>query len=298
VTDAGFCSINVGTTLLAPSGITSVSIVGNNSFCSSNGGSISISVTDGQSPFTYTIINSTGGTTSIASVLSNYTFSNLPADTYDVSIQDSTGCGYTEQIIISTQASFNVTTQVTGTTCNSNNGIILVEKTSGGTTPFDYILDNTISYLDTAATAVTFNNVSSGTHNIKVIDATGCTQSFEVFVPVSSKLDFSLYKTSCGSGNQGTLTTFISSGNPPFTFNWSSNVSGNPQNIIVSGLTAGTYSVTVVDSNGCSLSKSTNIICDSKYSSFETYIMGSEPLTLQPATKCGIIQFLNEGFLI
>lgn len=296
VTDGGFCSINVGTTLLAPSGITSVSIVGNNSFCSSNGGSISISVTDGQSPYTYTIVNSTGGTTSFASVLNNYTFSNLPADTYDVTIQDSTGCGYTEEIIISTQASFNVSTQITGTTCNSNNGIILVEKTSGGTAPFDYILDNTISFLDTAASAVTFNNVSSGTHNIKVIDATGCTQSFQVFVPTSTSLNYSLYKTSCTSTSGGTITAFISSGQPPFTFNWSSNISGNPQNITVSGLTADTYSLTITDANNCSLTRSAQISCTTNYSSFQTYAMGADVLSPQPGTKFGIKQMLNEGF--
>jgi hypothetical protein len=296
VTDAGLCSINVGTTLLAPSGITSANIVGNNSFCSNNGGSISISVTDGQSPYTYSIVNSTGGTTSVTTILSNYTFTNLFADTYDVTLQDSTGCGLTQQITITTQASFNVTTQVTGTTCNANNGLIRVEKTSGGTTPFDYILDDTVSFLDTAASAVTFNNVSSGSHNIKVIDATGCTQSFEVFVPTSSGLNYSLYKTSCGLGSGGTITTFISSGEPPFTFNWSSNVSGNPQDITVTGLTAGTYSVTVVDSNGCSLTRSTNVTCDSTYSSFQTYVMGTETFIIQPANKFGIIQMLNEGF--
>jgi hypothetical protein len=296
VTDAGFCSLDAGTTLLAPSGITSVNIVGNNSFCSSNGGSISINVTDGQSPYTYTIVNSTGGTNSFTSVLNNYTFLNLSADIYNVTIQDSTGCGYTEQITISTQASFNVTTQITGTTCNANNGYIRVEKTSGGTSPFDYILDNTLSFLDTTASAVTFNNVSSGTHNIKVIDATGCTQSFQVFVPSSGSLNFSLYKTQCTSTSGGTITAFISSGQPPFTFNWSNNISGNPQNITVSGLTGGTYGLTITDSNGCSLSRNTQISCNTEYSSFEMYTMGSELFSLQPATKCGLKQLLNEGF--
>lgn len=296
VKDAGLCEFSVGTSLFAPSGITSVNVVGSNSFCSSNGGSISINVTDGQAPYTYTILDSTGGTTNFTSILANYTFTNLNAGTYDVTVQDSNGCGITKQVIITTQASFNVTTQVTGTTCNLNNGIIRVEKTSGGTSPFDYILDNTVSFLDTSATGVTFNNVSSGSHNIKVIDFTGCTQSFEVFVPNSDNLNFSLYKTSCGLGSGGTITTFISSGKPPFTFNWSSNVLGNPQEITVTGLTAGTYSVTVIDSNGCSLTRTTNITCDQTYSSFETYIMGSEPFAVETGNKFGLKQMLNDGF--
>lgn len=296
VTDAGLCSINVGTTLFAPEGVTSVEIVGQNSFCSSNGGSISVSVTDGQSPYTYSIINPTGGTDSLTSILNNYTFDGLSEGLYVVTFEDSNGCGKTENITITTESSFDVVTKITGTTCNSDNGIIKVEKTSGGTLPFTYILDDSVNFTDTSASAVTFNNVSTGSHNIKVIDATGCTQTFQVFVPSSSSLNFSLYKTSCGLGDDGTIIAFISSGEPPFTFNWSDNVIGNPQNIEISGLTAGTYSLTIVDDNGCSLTRSTNISCDSAYTSFQTYLMGGEGFQIQTGGKLGIRQMYNEGF--
>lgn len=297
VTDAGLCSVSVGTSLTAPLGITSVDIVGKNSFCGSNNGSIIINVDGGQGPYTYKIVNSTGGTDSFTTVINNHTFSNLPSDTYTVTLTDSNGCSKSENITITNTSTFTLSTNVTGTTCNTNNGYIQVSKSSGGALPFTYILDDTTSFSNVATNNVIFNNVSSGSHNIKVIDSTGCTQTLQVYVPPSEPINFSLYKTSCGSGSTGTITAFISSGKPPFNFNWSDNVSGNPQEITVTGLTAGTYSVTIVDDDNCSLTKTTTITCGSVYTSFQTYIMGNDNFQVESVTKYGIPQMLNEGFL-
>ena len=118
----------------------------------------------------------------------------------------------------------------------------------------------------------------------------------QVYVDASTQLDYSLYNTSCGNGSNGSITTFISSGNPPFSYNWSNNVSGNPQQIQVTGLTAGTYSVTVIDSDGCSLERFTDIACDASYVSYQTYVMGSEVFNIQSQTKYGLLQMLNDGY--
>jgi hypothetical protein len=115
-------------------------------------------------------------------------------------------------------------------------------------------------------------------------------------VPSSQALNYSLYSTSCGSGSSGKITAFITSGEPPFTFNWSNNVPSNPQQIQVSGLTAGTYSVTVVDVNSCSLSRNTTITCNTNSTSFQTYVMGAEIFNIDSPTKFGLLQMLNEGY--
>ena len=62
------------------------------------------------------------------------------------------------------------------------------------------------------------------------------------------------------------------------------------------GLTAGTYSLTIVDDNGCSLSRTTNITCDATYVSYQTYVMGSELFNIQSQTKYGLLQMLNDGY--
>ena len=110
-------------------------------------------------------------------------------------------------------------------------------------------------------------------------------------------MEFSLFPTSCGlSGSGGTITALINSGQPPFTFTWSSNVSGNPQNIYVSGLTGGTYSLTIVDDNGCTQTRETTISCSEIISTYMVYEMCSSDFVYTSGTKRGILQMYNEGY--
>jgi uncharacterized protein (DUF2141 family) len=296
VTDAGLCTFTQGTVLTSPNGITSVSIITQGSTCSSNGGSISVAVNGGTSPYLYTLIYPNGNTLNIANSQTNQLFSNLSSGTYTVSVQDASGCFYMDEVTLLATNTFTISTETTGTTCNQSNGYITVTKSSGGEPPFDYSLDGLVNVLDTSQSAVTFNNVSTGQHTITVTDNTGCTQTMQVYVDASTQLDYSLYNTSCGNGSNGSITAFISSGNPPFSYNWSNNVSGNPQQIQVTGLTAGTYSLTVIDSDGCSLERFTDITCDASYVSYQTYVMGSEVFNIQSQTKYGLLQMLNDGY--
>lgn len=296
VTDAGLCTFTQGTVLTSPNGITSVSINTQGSTCSSSGGTISVAVNGGTTPYTYTLIYPNGDVLNVANTQTNQLFSNLYSGTYTVSITDASGCYYMDEVTLYATNTFTISTQTTGTTCNQSNGYITVTKTNGGEPPFDYSLDGLVNVLDTSLSSVTFNNVSSGQHTITVNDNTGCTQTLQVYVDESPSLNYSLYTTSCGTGSDGTITAFISSGEPPFTFDWSDNVPSNPQEIKVSGLTAGTYNVTIIDSNGCSLQRFTDITCDASYASYQTYVMGSEVFNIQSQTKYGLLQMLNDGF--
>ena len=296
VTDAALCSFVAGTVLTPPQGITSVNVTSVGSTCSSDGGSIQISVFGGTTPYIYTLIYPNGNTTNVTNTLTTQIFSNLVSGTYSVAVQDSAGCSYMDEITLFATNTYTISTEVTGTTCNQDNGSVLVTRTEGGASPYDYSLDGIQNVIDTTLSAVTFTNVASGQHTITVTDATGCTQTTQVYVNESEPLDFTLYSTSCGEGSDGTLTALISTGTPPFTFDWSSNVQTNPQQIQVTGLTADTYSLTVVDSVGCSLTRSALIDCQGLYVSYQTYVMGGEQFNIQSQTKYGLLQMLNEGF--
>ena len=296
VTDAGFCTLNAGTTLETPQGISSVSVNALNSTCSSTDGSIQITVIGGTLPYTYTLVRPDGSTSAITNSQTSIIFPKLTTGTYTVAVSDSSGCYYMDEKTIYAENTFTISTSTVGTSCNQRNGKITVTRTSGGTEPFDFSLDGVTNFIDTTLTAVTFSNVASGQHIITVSDATGCTQTANVFVTSSPQLDYSLYSTSCGAGTSGTITAFISSGTPPFTYQWSNNVSGNPQQIQVSALTAGTYSVVITDSTGCTLRRSTSINCATSYVSYESYTMGAELFQVQSPTKYGLFQMMNEGF--
>lgn len=297
VTDAGLCQTFATTTLESQSGIQSVNVTGLNSTCSSNDGQITISVIGGSSPFTYTLINPSGGTVNVSTNQTTQIYGSLSSGTYTVAVSDSLGCSYTEEVTIIAENKFTISTQVTGTTCGSSNGSVTIVTTSGATLPIDYSIDNGVyDIIDTTLTSVTFNNLSAGVHTVTVSDATDCVQTASILILGSVPLDFSLYSTSCGTGSSGKITAFINEGATPFTFNWSNNVPNNPQQIQVSGLTGGTYSLTIIGSDGCSLSRSTSISCNQSLTSYQTYVMGSEVFNISSPTKFGLLQMLNEGF--
>jgi len=296
VTDAGLCQIFTGTTLLTPNGMSSVSVVGTNSYCSSNDGLITVTVIGGQGPFTYTLVGDGGNQKIIVGQQQIQTFENLSADTYSVFVEDSTGCQFSQEVIILAINKFTLSTEITGTTCNQNNGSVRITTSPGYTLPLDYSVDGILNVVDTNLTAVTFNNLTFGNHVVTVADSTGCQQTQTIFIPKGDNLDFSLYSINCGSGNDGQITAFITSGTPPFQFNWSNNVPSNPQQIEVYNLTGGTYSLSIVDANGCSLSRSTTITCDTNYTSYQCYVMGEEIFNIDSPTKLGLLQMLNEGY--
>ena len=296
VTDAALCKFTTGVDVATENGISDIILEVNPSFCSNADGSILVTALGGTSPFTYTLIYPDGSTYSINSNAASYTFSELTGGTYTVILEDASGCYFLNESAILSQNTFTITASTTGTTCAANNGTIVVEKSVGGTSPFDYSLDGIQNVIDTTASAVTFSNVSAGQHTISVTDASGCTQTQQVTITPSTPLVYNLYSTSCGQGSEGTITAFISDGIPPFTYDWSDNVDSNPQQIKVTGLTAGTYSLTVLDSSGCSQTRTTIIDCDKTYVSYQSYVMGAEQFNLVSPTKRGILQMLNEGF--
>ena len=294
VTDAAFCTFVATTTLETPLGLTSVNINSFGSTCSSTDGSINIAVNGGVTPYTYTLIYPDASTSVITTSQTNQSFNNLSSGTYTVVVADSSGCFYSSEITLYATDNFTISTQVTGATCGGNNGVISVTKTDGGLSPYTYLLDNNNS-ISSSFSAVTFTSIPYGQHTISVTDATGCTQTTNVFVNGTSQVNFNLYETSCGSGSDGAITAFISSGVPPFTYNWSDNVPGNPQQITVSGLTGGTYSLTLIDSNGCSLKRDTIIACDATISAYEIYPMGGQLFEIIQ-TQFGLQQMLNQGY--
>ena len=297
VTDSGFCQLSVDTSLTSPNGIASVSVQTTNSTCSSTNGQVTISVIGGATPYTYTIVYPTGDVINSSGSQTVQLFENLSAGTYSVGVSDDSGCSYLDEVYIMTDNKYTISTSITGTSCNQVNGLIGITVSSGATLPLSYSIDNGLyDILNTNLTAVTFNNIAAGTHTVTVTDASGCAQSTSVLVTASERLDYSLYSTSCGTGNSGKLTAFINSGVPPFSFYWSNNIPNNPQQIQVSGLTGGTYSLTIVDSGGCSLVRTASISCFANLTSYQTYVMGEEVFNIESPTKFGLLQMLNEGF--
>ena len=296
VTDAGFCQTSISTILNTPAGMTAVNVQTKNTNCSFSEGSISVVVEGGNKPYTYTLTYPDSTYKTVNTNVQQNLFSNLSAGTYNLSVEDSSGCTYLNNYIIYNQQAFSISANSVSATYGLNNGSVTVTKTTGGTEPFTYSLDGNLNILNTNLSAVTFYELSSGQHEVIVVDSLGCKQNVNVYVGYVPVVDFLLVPTSAGSNSGGTITTLVSSGTPPFSFNWSDNVVGNPQTITVTGLTAGTYSLIIVDSNGSSLKRTTTINGSTSFNSYQSYTVGEQTFELITNDKYSLSKMLNEGF--
>ena len=296
ITDAGLCQISVSSNLQTPNSIGVVTVNATNSTCSSSNGLISVNVGQGLPPFTYTLVYPDSSNENATTNSPNYLFDNLSTGTYTVLISDQSSCVFSQSVDLFTSNLFTINTSITGATCGIDNGSVYVVKTTGGTAPFTYSIDDVDILPNSNLTAYTFTNVSEGSHVVSITDASGCKQSSTIYVNGTDDVNFTLFTSPCGNGSDGVITAFISSGTPPFTFDWSDNVSGNPQNITVYNLTGGTYSLTLTDVNGCSLTRNATISCSSVQSGYLPYEVGSQDLVVSVESELGLLGMLNDGY--
>lgn len=297
VVDAALCSINKSVDLTnIDGGISEVSITSKNSTCARDNGSITIGIKNGTPPFNYILMNEKEEIDGKLSYQTQYLFDNLSSGNYNISVSDSINCSYSQDITIISENKFTIDVESTGTTFQQKNGIIHISVSSGGTGPYTYSLDNVNKVVKTYLSEATINYVTSGQHTVSVMDGTGCVQYKQVFVPITEPVNFFLTSETSTEGNNGKINVLISSGVPPFTFVWSENMPGNPQTINIENLSADTYSLRLIDSNGTSLYRSVTVAGNVLLSSYETYEMGSQDFTIVDGTKYGLQQLLTEGY--
>ena len=295
VTDATYCVLNTGVILETPNSVSSVNIQATNSTCSSQDGSILVSINGGASPYTYTLVYPDSNSVVRNSNQTAYLFDKLTTGSYTVFVEDAIGCVFNTEVIIIAEDKFTISTSSTGTTTTNNYGSIEILLSTGGTEPYNYLLNGNTVFAETIFTAQTIYNLAPGQYQVSVVDYLGCKQTANVIVEEYSPVQFYLTSKST-TENDGEVMAYISSGIPPYTFIWSDNVSGNPQTIIATGLTAGTYSLTVKDKNESILYREIQVNQKIQINSYETYIMGENGFELNTGGKYGISKMLNDGY--
>jgi len=195
------------------------------------GGSATVTISGGTPP--YIIGWSNGQTTATAT--------NLNAGPQNVTVTDAGGCIVIKTVIILQAQGPDVTAVVnSNASCTANNGNATATAT-GGTPPYVYLWDN-------GETTATANSLSAGVHTVTVTDTGGCSGTAMVTIIQASAPTASAAVTAqltCITLGSASVTP--SGGTPPFTYLWT----GGQTTQSISGLTAGTYSVTVTDANFC-----------------------------------------------
>ena len=235
LTDFNGCTDTASITITEPASLIASASSLNNALCSgSNTGTALASAVGGTAPFTYSWSNATTMDTAI----------NLAAGTYNVTITDANGCFDSASVtIIAPSAVVANAILISDAACNGTSTGSAEGDPTGGTTPYTYAWS-------TGSTNDTISNLTAGSYFLTVTDANGCTGLDTVVISEPAALVIavdSITDASCNGGNDGAIATITSGGTAPYTYIWSNSaVTAN-----ITGLSAGSYTVTVTDANGC-----------------------------------------------
>jgi len=238
ITDANSCTrtisdIVVGGPAAALDGTPSTTSV--SCFGGSNG-TATIAPNGGTPGYTYDWSN--GATTATAS--------NLQAGTYSVTITDANSCEkLISNILVLQPTVLTANPTQTNVSCfNGANGTATVAPT-GGAGGYTYL------WAHSGSTNASATGLTAGTYSVKITDANACErdQSFTISEPAAIVLTpGTINNVSCYNGSNGTATVSAAGGAGSFTYSWSP---AGGTAATASGLTAGTYTVTVTDANSC-----------------------------------------------
>ncbi len=207
-------------------------------------GTITVTVANGTPPYIYTWSNGIVDT----SYSTTNSISGLQAGTYYVTVSDINGCSHVEQItIIETNPPINITLTPVHVLCHGDSTGIIYSQVSGGTPPYIY------QWLPIGGNSPNATNLPAGNYILSVVDAVGCPEVDSVTITepatyVAVVLD-SLQHVSCFGGTNGYIAITTFDGTPPYTYLWSN---GSTQQDL-SNIPAGTYTVTITDNNGCTI---------------------------------------------
>ena len=167
-------------------------------------------------------------------------------------------CGIVRTVTITDPDELTLTATISEPAMCSNNTKARVTLTAGGgTPPYTYIYQ--VGGNVTTQTSNVFTGVAPGTPTFRVVDKNGCsTQLTGIFTVTSpTTVAFTTSVTTCYSNNNnGEIAVKITQGNGGYKVKLNNNaaisLAAGATTHTFTGLTQGSYSVTVTDSYGCS----------------------------------------------
>jgi hypothetical protein len=275
ITDINNCSGSINVFIGEPSSALSGTTIVTNIVCAGQAnGAIDLMPAGGTAPYIY----------NWGSGISSEDLLNIAAGSYTVNITDANGC--------STQVSATVTepsaalngaiSALNSVSCFGGSNGAIDFTASGGTAPYSYNWGNGITSEDLV-------NIPAGTYTVTVTDANNCTTSETAVISEPSAIANSTLLTniSCFGGANGAIDLTVTGGTPPYTYDWGSAINSED----LSNLSAGNYSVTVIDANNCSVTVPSTLT----EPSLLVYSANITDITASGATDGTITSFVSGG---
>jgi hypothetical protein len=166
------------------------------------------------------------------------TAAGLVAGTYSVTIADASGQNIIRSVLVNQPALVTVVL-TPDELCNAPFNITATP--GGGISPYNY-------NWSTGAMTPTIINVPAGQYCVTVTDSNLCGAVECITVSANpAGVSVQANNVTCPGGTNGSVTATPIGGLPPYSYSWSNGGTGQ----VISGLSGGTYTVTLTDANGC-----------------------------------------------
>jgi len=210
-----------------------------NATCGDSSGYVTASVINGASPYAFLWSDPAQQTTDTAS--------GLAAGSYTVVVTDMNGCNATDSITIINTGVPEVTVTTTDVSCNGLFDGSATASATGGSPPYIFVWSN-------GTFSNTITGIATGMFFISVTDSTTCTtvDTAIIYQPELLTISINVNDITCNGANDGSIDVTCYDGKMPYTFSWSNG--SNTEDL--SGLSSGSYMVTVTDSCGTMVSDS------------------------------------------
>ncbi len=237
-----------------------------------------VSNASGEYSYTVSLINTTSGTnyglvvapTTVQPYL--VTINSLPAGNYVLNVKDrivlpSAACAdYTHNITLN---HIGVSAQVVNATCSGiNTGEIKNITITGGSGNYLWNWSSPNGGLGIDNSNLNQSGLSAGTYVLQLTDVNrGCVlvRSYEILFNNNIQVTGSTRAVTCAGSGDGAIYNISVSGSsdPNLSYVWSGPgigvITANPANPELTGLSGGTYLLTVTDGNGCSVMRAFTI---------------------------------------
>ncbi len=242
VTDGNGCTVDATYFVYEPDSL-KLSFDATNVTCPGAGtGKVSAVVTGGVYPYTY-LWNTFNGDSTLA---------NIPSGSYIAIVTDFNGCSTRDSIFITQPLPFNVADSITNASCSGKSDGIIDLTVSGANGNYTFVWS-------TNATTEDISGLAAGTYRVTITDALGCTfvGIYEVNEAKQLFADIAVISPACNGATTGIISVDATGGDVPYSYAW--NTTPAQTSNTASGLGAGTYTVTITDSKGCTLAETRTV---------------------------------------
>lgn len=256
VQDANQCSTSASVTVAQPTPLTVNGSISPALCQGAANGAVDVTTSGGTPTYSWSWTGPAGFTANTEDI------SSLDAGGYTLTVTDGHGCTAVRSFDVNQPGLFTVsaTPSVHGTanvSCpGSSDGAIELEV-SGAVPPYDFAWSGPNGF---SSTAEDITGLEAGSYNVSIIDLNGCSTDLGVTLQAPAAIttvltlsNFGGTSVSCNGGSNGSISTSIAGGNPPYSTAWTGPSGFSSSQTNLTGLSAGTYQLSITDDNGCTV---------------------------------------------